>query len=193
MLARSRTHWDTEAMRQAIEAHDQDAFNRAFDPFVSEVTLPLSHYLRKKFDVISWEDCRNFTQEALVVTWAKAFSGQVKDLEKLDSYCYTTARQMVTKAMRNRKGMQFAEIDDQATNSEDWYPYYRKPHLAEVDRAWAMLKRLGKKCQKILIRFGQGAPMAQIAQEFNYSSADTAKTTKARCLKKLKDQLNAED
>lgn len=195
MFGRSRQNWDPEAMRQAIEAHDQDAFNQAFDPFAARVKDPLCGYLYKTFDPLSWEECKDFTQEAIVTTWLNAFKGKVKDLSKLKSYCYSTARQQVIKYLDRSKDRPQTEVDETTQSSEDesteteWFPRYRQEHWPDVDRCMAFLKKLGEKCQKILLLDSQGATMAYIAQVLDYASPDTAKTSKYRCRKKLMEQL----
>jgi RNA polymerase sigma factor (sigma-70 family) len=197
MSARSRTHWDTKAMRQAIEAHDQEAFNRAFNPFAASIKEGLCRYLYKTFAPLSWEECQDFTQEAIVNTWVKAFGGKVQDLSKLKSYCYSTARQQVIKYLDRTKGRHHEEIDESALPSalwdSKWHPrYHQEEHWREVDRCWAFLKKLDEKCRKLLLLSSQGAPMAYIAEAMDYSSTESAKSSKYRCRQKLIQQLREE-
>jgi RNA polymerase sigma-70 factor (ECF subfamily) len=50
---------------------------------------------------------------------------------------------------------------------------------------------LGDKCRQILLLFEDGFTDREIALELSYNSAAVAKTTRIRCIEKLKEKVNA--
>lgn len=48
-----------------------------------------------------------------------------------------------------------------------------------------VLSRLGQKCKTVLLLFGKGFAMREIAEQMNFENEQTAKNLKADCLKKL--------
>ena len=51
------------------------------------------------------------------------------------------------------------------------------------------LKEIGEKCKQILLLFEDGYSDKEIATEMQYNSADVAKTSRLRCLEKLKEKF----
>lgn len=51
------------------------------------------------------------------------------------------------------------------------------------------LKELGEKCRNILLMFEDGYADKEIALELSYSSAETAKTSRMRCIEKLREKV----
>jgi RNA polymerase sigma-70 factor (ECF subfamily) len=53
------------------------------------------------------------------------------------------------------------------------------------------LKNIGDKCREILLLFEDGFTDREIAEELSYNSPAVAKTTRIRCIEKLKEKVNA--
>jgi RNA polymerase sigma-70 factor (ECF subfamily) len=53
----------------------------------------------------------------------------------------------------------------------------------------AQLQMIGEKCKEILLLFEDGYTDKQIAEQLHYNSSAVAKTTRLRCLEKLKDRM----
>ncbi len=51
------------------------------------------------------------------------------------------------------------------------------------------MEKIGEKCKKILLMFEDGLKDKEIAEELSFNSADVAKTTRLRCLEKLKERV----
>jgi RNA polymerase sigma-70 factor (ECF subfamily) len=52
------------------------------------------------------------------------------------------------------------------------------------------LETMGDKCKEILLLFEEGLTDKEIAEELKYNSAAVAKTTRLRCLEKLREKMN---
>jgi RNA polymerase sigma-70 factor (ECF subfamily) len=66
--------------------------------------------------------------------------------------------------------------------------------LIEEQRMHAIkeqLKNIGDKCREILLLFEDGFTDKEIAEELSYNSPAVAKTTRIRCIEKLKEKVNA--
>lgn len=66
--------------------------------------------------------------------------------------------------------------------------------LIEAQRLQAIkeqLKNIGEKCREILMLFEDGFTDKEIAEELSYNSPAVAKTTRIRCIEKLKEKVNA--
>lgn len=53
------------------------------------------------------------------------------------------------------------------------------------------VRELGEKCRQLLLLFEDGYSDKEIAAEMDYNSADVVKTTRLRCLEKLKEKVTA--
>jgi RNA polymerase sigma factor (sigma-70 family) len=51
------------------------------------------------------------------------------------------------------------------------------------------IEKIGEKCREILLLFEDGYSDKEIAEQLTYNNAAVAKTTRLRCIEKLKDQL----
>lgn len=56
----------------------------------------------------------------------------------------------------------------------------------DIEQLHRNLNALGDKCREMLLAWGDGQSDAEIAQRLNYNSAGVAKTSRLRCLEKLK-------
>ncbi len=56
----------------------------------------------------------------------------------------------------------------------------------DIEQLHRYLNALGDKCREMLLAWGDGQADAQIAQQAGYNSAGVAKTSRLRCLEKLK-------
>jgi RNA polymerase sigma factor (sigma-70 family) len=61
-------------------------------------------------------------------------------------------------------------------------------HTHDQDRLFQLVGELGDKCKQLLRLFEDGYEDKEIAAEMNYNSADVVKTTRLRCLEKLREK-----
>ncbi|MDZ7899693.1 MAG: sigma-70 family RNA polymerase sigma factor [Arcicella sp.] len=60
----------------------------------------------------------------------------------------------------------------------------------EVNVLKVKIGQLGEKCQQMVLAWSEGFSDSQIAQELGYQSANVAKTSRLRCLEKLRELYN---
>jgi RNA polymerase sigma factor (sigma-70 family) len=58
---------------------------------------------------------------------------------------------------------------------------------SQLDAVKARIARLGEKCQTMLLRWGEGYTDSEIASELGYHTEAVAKTSRLRCLQKLRE------
>ncbi len=126
-------------------------------------------------------EAKDIYQEALIVLWQKAVSGNLVLTSKLSTYLYSICQNLWRKEL-DRKSRLSSETKD---GSE--YMDHDRDERVKIIRE--CIDQLGDTCQKVLtFYYFDGMSMNDIAEKLNFSSTDTAKTKKYKCKKRL-DQL----
>lgn len=127
------------------------------------------------------EEAQDIYQEALVVFWQKAISGNLTLTSKISTYLYSICLNLWRKELE-RKSKLSNEEKDGVTFIED----EREERVRIVHEC---LEELGDPCRKILsYYYFDGLSMNDIAEKMKFANTDTAKTKKYKCKKRL-DQL----
>lgn len=58
---------------------------------------------------------------------------------------------------------------------------------SDVDRLRSLIIKLGDKCREMILAWGEGYSDEEIAQQMNYNTASVAKTSRLRCLERLRE------
>ena len=58
---------------------------------------------------------------------------------------------------------------------------------SEIEKLYQKLNAIGEKCKQIILLWGEGYSDDEIAQQLNYNTAAVSKTSRLRCLEKLKE------
>ncbi|WP_305953325.1 RNA polymerase sigma factor [Emticicia oligotrophica] len=58
---------------------------------------------------------------------------------------------------------------------------------SELEKLYQKLNSIGEKCKQIILLWGEGYSDEEIAQQLNYHTAAVSKTSRLRCLEKLKE------
>jgi RNA polymerase sigma factor (sigma-70 family) len=126
-------------------------------------------------------EARDIYQEALIVLWQKAVSGNLVLTSKLSTYLYSICQNLWRKEL-DRKSRHSNETPDRTE-----YIEYDRDERVRIIRD--CIEQLGDTCQKVLTYYYfDGMSMNDIAEKLNFSNTDTAKTKKYKCKKRL-DQL----
>lgn len=126
-------------------------------------------------------EAKDIYQEALIVLWQKAVSGNLVLTSKLSTYLYSICKNLWRKEL-DRKSRLSSETQD----STEYMEHDRDERVKIIRDCIA---QLGDTCQKVLtFYYFDGMSMNDIAERLNFSSTDTAKTKKYKCKKRL-DQL----
>ena len=135
----------------------------------------------------SIDDARDIFQEAMLVLYEKAKSGNFELSCQIRTYIYSVSRRLWLKRLQqmNRFPAEAGSMEDSVPVEEDLEQQEQK-NLEFVVMEKAMMG-LGEPCRSLLEAFYlQKKNMAEIAGNFGYTNADNAKTQKYKCLSRLK-------
>lgn len=130
------------------------------------------------------EDAKDIFQEVLVAIYHNVLNSNFKLTCQFGTYLHSVSRNLWLKQLRKRN-ISFTNIDvadtvvatdefEEVTLRLERYQLYKKK-FAEI----------GEQCQKLLLRFMQGANMKTIAEEFGFASVAYAKKRKFQCKEQL--------
>lgn len=129
-------------------------------------------------------ESKDIFQDAISVVYENLLSGKFRGDSSLTSYVYSVCRNLWLQELRKRKILTTNLENDQLTEIKE----------SEVDNSLIhqVLNYLDKGCKTLLVSFYfYGRTMKEVATEFELSSVQVAKTKKLRCMKKLRDIIEA--
>ncbi|HMR85464.1 MAG TPA: sigma-70 family RNA polymerase sigma factor [Niabella sp.] len=134
------------------------------------------------------DDAKDIFQEAMMVLYDKARSGNFELNCQIRTYLYAVARRLWLKKL-SKSNRYIADFDDtnetQIAVDDDMVEHEQKD--AEFDMMHAAIGTLGEPCKSLLEAFYfKNLSMQEIAENFGYTNAENAKTQKYKCLVRLK-------
>jgi RNA polymerase sigma factor (sigma-70 family) len=136
------------------------------------------------------EDAEDIYQEALIILYRKVKEADFKLSSQLSTYLYSLCRFLWKDELKKRNKFQFADFETDFDSAEEnqleqLLESENKTRLAEK-----VIMELGERCKEILILFyAQNMSMKKIASRMGYSSENTAKNQKYKCLEVAKNRL----
>jgi RNA polymerase sigma factor (sigma-70 family) len=129
----------------------------------------------------SEQEGKDIYQEALIVFWQKAMSGNFTLTSKISTYLYSICLNLWRKELDRKSKLSNEEKDGTEYLDEDLQE--RMKIIQEC------IEQLGDNCKKILMYYYfDGMSMKDISEKLGLANTDTAKTKKYKCKKRL-DQL----
>jgi RNA polymerase sigma factor (sigma-70 family) len=135
----------------------------------------------------SADDAKDIFQEAMIVLYEKARSGNFELTSLIKTYLYSVARRLWLKRLQqvSKMGGDLANADMLAQVEDDVAEHIRRD--AEFQMMEKAIDGLGEPCKSLLEAFYlQKKNMQDIALAFGYTNAENAKTQKYKCLMRLK-------
>jgi RNA polymerase sigma factor (sigma-70 family) len=131
------------------------------------------------------EEARDIYQDALIVFWQKATSGNLVMTSKISTYIYSICQNLWRKELERKKRLSNEEKDASVTLDLD---------TAEREKIIAScIEQLGDTCKKVLMYYYfEEMSMQDIADKLGFANTDTAKTKKYKCKKKLDELIKAQ-
>jgi RNA polymerase sigma factor (sigma-70 family) len=128
------------------------------------------------------EEARDIYQDALIVFWQKATSGNLVLTSKISTYIYSICQNLWRKELDRKKRL---SKDSPVTLDTD---------TAEKEKIIARcMDQLGETCKKVLMYYYfEEMSMQDIAEKLGFANTDTAKTKKYKCKKKLDELVKAQ-
>jgi len=137
----------------------------------------------------SAQDAEDVTMDALLVLRDVIISGSFRN-ENVQSFLITVGiNKWKNKIKRDSRMLEYDPVIMEELlaktggESDESLAYLEK----KVRRILRAIERVGGKCQKLLqLNLIEGLPLKAIVEELGYASYDVLKTSKSRCMKKLK-------
>lgn len=131
------------------------------------------------------EEARDIYQDALVVFWQKATSGNLVLTSKISTYIYSICQNLWRKELDRKKRLSREEKD--VAVSQDMDSHERNKIVRNC------IEQLGDTCKKVLMYYYfEEMSMQDIAERLGFANTDTAKTKKYKCKKKLDELIKAQ-
>ncbi len=137
------------------------------------------------------EDTDDVFQDVLMVLLDKAKSPEFCLTCKLSTYLFAVSKRIWYKKLQNNSSVSYMDMDDEDDNPAGLiYDEDISKHLAKEARFRQLemaMEKLGEPCSSLLKAFyNKNKSMQEIAQEFNYTNSENAKTQKYKCLVRLR-------
>lgn len=133
------------------------------------------------------DDARDIFQEAMIVLYEKARSGDFELNCQIRTYLYSVSRRLWLKRLQqlNRYSSDLVSTDNVVAVEDDLEEHNRRD--AEFDMMNKAMGSLGEPCKSLLEAFYlKKKNMQEIATDFGYTNSENAKTQKYKCLVRLK-------
>jgi RNA polymerase sigma factor (sigma-70 family) len=131
------------------------------------------------------DEARDVYQDALVVFWQKARSGNLVLTSKMSTYIYSICQNLWRKELDRKKRLSNEEKD--ASETLDMDGPEREKIIAQC------LDQLGETCRKVLMYYYfDELSMQEIADKLGFANTDTAKTKKYKCKQKLDELVKSQ-
>lgn len=130
------------------------------------------------------EEAKDIYQEALIVFWQKAVSRQLVLTSKISTYLYSICLNLWRKELDRKSRLLHEE--------KDGIEYIDNESLERSKIIHQCIKQLGDTCQKILMYYYfDDMSLQDIANKLGFANAETAKTKKYKCKKRLDNLVKA--
>ena len=131
------------------------------------------------------DEARDVYQDALIVFWQKATSGNLILTSKMSTFIYSICQNLWRKELDRKKRLSNEEKDSSVEIDTD---------TAEKEKIVAKcIDQLGETCKKVLMYYYfEEMSMQDISDKLGFANTDTAKTKKYKCKKKLDDLIKTQ-
>jgi len=169
--------------KSGLETNEKDLFERIQQGDEKALEFIYKKYYRMMTKLVitnsgTEEEARDVYQDALVVFWQKARSGNLVLTSKMSTYIYSICQNLWRKELDRKKRLSNEEKD--SSESMDLDGPEREKIIARC------LEQLGETCRKVLMfYYFDEMSMQEIADKLGFANTDTAKTKKYKCKQKL--------
>ena len=136
------------------------------------------------------EDAEDIYQEALIVLCRKVTQPEFKLTAQLSTYLFSVCRFMWNDELKKRGKQNLVEFDDNIDKAEEDSLNEILEKESQNKIAEKIINELGDRCKELLLLFYSGTmKLKDIASKMGYSSENTAKNQKYKCLENAKNKL----
>jgi RNA polymerase sigma factor (sigma-70 family) len=138
----------------------------------------------------SWQDAEDIFQEALIILCTQVREKDLQLTAKLSTYLYSICRYLWKDELKKRKAQPRAAFDTGLTQAEEQALELVREADKQTSLAEKVLLELGERCRELLLLFYHGGrKLKDIAACMGYSSENTAKNQKYKCLEAARNRL----
>ena len=124
------------------------------------------------------QEAKDIYQDALVVFWQKAVSGNLVLTSKISTYIYSICQNLWRKELDRKKRL--------SNEEKDGVEYVDLDSKEKARIIHECIDQLGDTCKHVLMYYYfDGLSMQDIADKLGFANTNTAKTKKYKCKKKL--------
>ena len=142
------------------------------------------------------DECASAYSDAVMTVFDNLLSGRFEGRSELKTYLYQIFTNKCVDAIRkkttNRSSVHDAlSLDDTLMQLPDEARLIVEKLSAQgdIEKLQLHLRDLGEKCRAMILSWGEGYSDDEIAQAMGYNSAAVAKTSRLRCLEKLRERF----
>lgn len=145
---------------------------------------------------LSEDECASAYSDAVLTVIEHILTDRFEGRSELKTYLYQIFTNKCVDAIRkkttNRSSVHDTfSLDDSLLQLPDaTRPVIQQLVMqSDIDQLHRHLRELGEKCRSMILSWGEGYSDEEIAQTLGYNSAAVAKTSRLRCLEKLRDRF----
>lgn len=132
------------------------------------------------------EDAKDIFQEAMIVLYEKAQSGNFELNCRIKTFMYSVGKRLWLKKLMQQNKFLVSEGHDEVVSIDEEVEEHAKRNI-EFEMMEQAMRGLGEPCKSLLEAFYiQKKSMQEIAASFGYINTETAKNQKYKCLMRLK-------
>jgi RNA polymerase sigma factor (sigma-70 family) len=143
------------------------------------------------------EECFSAYSDTIISLIENIVSGRFEGRSSLKTYVHQIFMNKCVDAVRKKSTNKTVYDSDMIEDLTSQLPDKARnvvQHLIDkanrIDLA-KQIGQLGEKCRQLLILFEDGYSDKQIAEQMAYNSADVVKTSRLRCLEKIRDKIRS--
>ncbi len=130
------------------------------------------------------DEAKDIYQEALIVFWEKASSGELILTSKISTYLYSICQNLWRKELERKSKLSHDAVE----KGDDSHNQYEQQERIKV--ILEAIDSLGDTCKKILsYHYFDKRSMSEIAELLGFANADTVKSKKYKCKQELEKRI----
>lgn len=169
---------------ELFKQNENEAFRKLYALYRNEFIS----YNIKNNSQLKNEDLVDIFQDALVILYHNVINKKITDLKNPKSYIFKIGSNLIFERLREIKKMQKVQLKTEVME-------YAVPDLFPDDeqniRVKKALNTIGKRCRELIIGYYyKGLSFEELSHVQKYSSANTVKSQKHKCIKQLRNLIN---
>ena len=143
------------------------------------------------------DECASVYSDTILTAFDHIVNNRFENRSELKTYLYQIFTNKCVDTIRKKTTNRYSvhdalSLDDSLMQlpDESRSIVQRLIDQSDVEKLRQHLKELGEKCRTMILSWGEGYSDEEIAQAMGYNSAAVAKTSRLRCLEKLRERFS---